>query len=178
MPSSAYASLAFRLDQRDFAAAPEMLALAAAGDADAQNKSGELCLRGIGGPVDLNQANRWIAKAAAQGQPDALRTAAYFTGAGIGRSPDPAKALTMLQGLAPSDRLVAVQLAFLGHVQCEAKLATTERRLISDDPHIELVVRPLARRVPLPAIARPAVAQAGDKLCRHRRGHARPAPRQ
>ena len=140
MPSSAYQSLAHRLDQRDFAAAPDMLALAAAGDADAQNKAGELCLRGMGGPVDLEKASRWIAKAAAHGQPDALRTAAYFTAAGVGCAPDPAKALAMLHALAPGDRFVAVQLAFLDHVQCETKVATAERRLISTDPHIELVV--------------------------------------
>ncbi|MEO7814014.1 MAG: 2OG-Fe(II) oxygenase [Sphingomicrobium sp.] len=140
MSSSAYQSLAQRLDQRDFTAAPAILALATAGNADAQNKAGELCLRGMAGPVDLKQANRWIAKAAAQGQPDALRTAAYFTAAGVGSAADPAKALAMLQALAPNDRFVAVQLAFLDHVQCEAKLATAERRLISADPHIELIV--------------------------------------
>ena len=140
MPSSAYQSLALSLDQRDFAAASGMLALAAAGDADAQNKAGELSLRGMAGPVDLEQSNRWIGKAAAQGQTDALRTAAYFTAAGIGCTANPAKALAMLNALAPNDRFVAVQLAFLDHVQCEAKLATAERKLISADPHIELIV--------------------------------------
>ena len=140
MPSSAYESLALSLDQRDFAAASGMLALAAAGDADAQNKAGELCLRGMAGPVDLEQANRWIGKAAAQGQPDALRTAAYFTAAGIGCEADPTKALAMLQALAPNDRFVAVQLAFLDHVQCEAKLVTAERKLISADPRVELII--------------------------------------
>ena len=140
MSSIAYQSLSMRLEQRDFSAAQDMIALADAGDADAQDKAGELCLRGIAGPVDLKQAHRWIAKAAAQGQPDALRTAAYFTAAGVGCAPDAAKAVAMLQALAPNDRFVAVQLAFLDHVQCEAKLATAERRLISADPHIELIV--------------------------------------
>ena len=140
MSSSAYQSISLRLDQRDPAAAAEMMALAEAGDADAQNKAGELSLRGMAGPVDLEQANRWIGKAAAQSQPDALRTTAYFTAAGIGCAANPAKALAMLQALAPNDRFVAVQLAFLDHVQCEAKLATAERKLISADPHIELIV--------------------------------------
>ena len=140
MSASTYDSIAQRLDQRDFAAASEMMALAAAGDADAQNKAGELCLRGMAGPINLAQAHRWIAKAAAQGHPEALRTAAYFTGAGIGCAADPAQALAMLQSLAATDRFVAVQLAFLQHVQCEQQLASAERRLISADPRIELIV--------------------------------------
>ena len=140
MPSTVYQSLAQRLDQRDPTAAAAVLTLAKAGDRDAQNKAAELCLRGMAGPVDLDQANRWIAKAAKQGHPDALRTAAYFTSAGIGCEADPAAAASMLQALAPNDRFVAVQLAFLEHVQCEQKLASADRRLISADPHIELIV--------------------------------------
>ena len=35
---------------------------------------------------------------------------------------------------------MAVQLAFLDHVQCTERLASAERKLISTDPHIELVV--------------------------------------
>ena len=46
----------------------------------------------------------------------------------------------MLQSLAATDRFVAVQLAFLQHVQCERKLASAERRLISADPRIEMIV--------------------------------------
>ena len=140
MSSTAFHLLTQRLGKRDTSAAAAMLALAEDGDADAQNKAGELSLRGMAGPVDLEQASRWIAKAAEQGQPDALRTAAYFTAAGIGCAPDPAKALAMLQTLAATDRFVAVQLAFLDHLQCETKLATAERRLISADPHIELIL--------------------------------------
>lgn len=140
MSASAFQSLAQRLDQRDPAAAVAMIALADAGDPDAQNKAAELCLRGMAGPVDPKQANRWIGKAARQGQPDARRTAAYFTAAGIGCKADPAKARSMLQALASDDRFVAVQLAFLEHAQCEQKLASAERRLISADPHIELIV--------------------------------------
>lgn len=140
MWKASYQDLAQRLDDRDFSAAAEMLALAEAGLSDAQNKAGELSLRGIGGPVNLKLANRWITMAARQGQPDALRTAAYFTAAGIGCKADPSKALSMLQALAPNDRFVAVQLAFLQHIQCEQKLASAERRLISADPHIELIV--------------------------------------
>ena len=140
MSHASYRELARRLEERDFSAAAGMIALAETGVADAQNKAGELSLRGIGRPVDLKQARRWIGKAAAQGHPDALRTAAYFTAAGIGCTAHRAKALAMLQALAPSDRFVAVQLAFLQHLQCEEKLATAERRLISTDPHIELIV--------------------------------------
>ena len=140
MWKASYQNLAQRLDDRDFSAATEMLALAEAGVSDAQNKAGELCLRGIGGPVDLKRANRWITKAARQGHAEAERAAAYFTASGIGCKADPAKALSMLQALAPNDRFVAVQLAFLQHVQCELKLASADRRLISTVPHIELIV--------------------------------------
>ena len=140
MPSTAYQTLAQRLDQRDASAAGAMIKLAGAGDADAQYKASELCLRGMAGPVDLKQAHRWMRKAAAQGQAEARRTLAYFTAAGIGYPADPTKARSLLEAIAPDDRFVAVQLAFLDHVQCNQRLATAERRLISADPHIELIV--------------------------------------
>lgn len=140
MASTAYQSLAERLDRRDPLAASEMLALAKAGDADAQYKASELTLRGMAGPVDLKQANRWMTKAAAQGQVEARRAKAYFTAAGIGCTADPDQARSLLKAIAPDDRFVAVQLALLDHVQCNQRLATAERRLVSADPHIELVV--------------------------------------
>ena len=65
MSSTAYQTLAQRLDQRDASAAGAMIKLAEAGDADAQYKASELCLRGMAGPVDLKQAHRWMSKAAA-----------------------------------------------------------------------------------------------------------------
>jgi TPR repeat protein len=117
-----------------------MIALAEGGDADAQFKASELCLRGLAGRVDLEQANRWMAKAAAQGHAEARRGAAYFTAAGIGCAADLGKARSLLEAIAAGDRFVAVQLAFLDHVQCNQRLATAERRLISADPHIELVL--------------------------------------
>lgn len=140
MSDSAYQSLAQRLDRRDRSAATEMIALADAGNADAQYKTSELILRGMTGAVDLAQAHRWMARAAAQGHVEARRSAAYFTAAGIGCRPDPGKARSMLEALAAEDRFVAVQLAFLDHVQCTERLATAERRVISTDPHIELVL--------------------------------------
>ena len=140
MASTAYQSITQRLDRRDPSAAVEMIALADAGDADAQYKASELTLRGLAGPVDLKQANRWMTKAAKLGHVEARRGAAYFTAAGIGCDADPAKARSLLEAIAPDDRFVAVQLAFLDHVQCDQRLATAERRLISADPHIELVL--------------------------------------
>ena len=140
MSSTAYQTLAQRLDQRDASAAGAMMALAEAGDADAQYKASELCLRGMAGPIDLTQAYRWMVKAAAQGQPEARRAQTYFTAAGVGCPANPAKARSILEVLASGDRFVAVQRAFLGHVQCDQRLATAERRLISADPHIELIV--------------------------------------
>ena len=140
MASSAFQSVTRRLDLRDPSAAAEMIALAQAGDADAQYKASELTLRGMAGPLDLKQANRWMAKAAAQGHVEARRAKAYFTADGIGCRADPAKARSMLEAIAPDDRFVAVQLAFLDHVTCTERLASAERRLISADPHIELIV--------------------------------------
>ena len=95
MPSTAYQTLAQRLDQRDASAAGAMIKLAEAGDADAQYKASELCLRGMAGPVDLTQAHRWMAKAAGQGQPEARRAQAYFTAAGVGCSANPDKARSL-----------------------------------------------------------------------------------
>ena len=140
MSSTAYQTLAQRLGQRDDSAVAAMIALAEAGDADAQFKTSELILRGKTGPVDLGQANRWMATAAANGHTEARRGKAYFTAAGIGCKPDPLKAQSMLEAFAADDRFVAVQLAFLDHVDCEQRLASAERRLISADPHIELIV--------------------------------------
>ena len=118
----------------------EILALAKSGDADAQYQASELVLRGKAGAVDPDQAYRWMAMAAAQGHAEARRALAYFIAAGLGCPADPAAARAMLDGIAPDDRFVAVQLAFLDHVQCAERLASAERRLVSADPHIEMVV--------------------------------------
>lgn len=139
MPSTAFQSLADRLERRDPLAATAMLALAEAGDADAQYKASELTLRGQAGPVDLSVAHRWMAKAADQGHADAKRALAYYTAAGLGCPADPAEARCQLGELAASDRFVAVQLAFLQHVGGPDRLANAERRLLSADPHIEVV---------------------------------------
>lgn len=140
MPSTAYQSLAERLDRRDPLAAAAMLALAEAGDPDAQYKASELTLRGQAGPVDLTVANRWMTRAAGKGHAEARRAQAYYTAAGLGCPADPDHARRQLETIAADDRFVAVQLAFLQHVGGPARLATAERRLLSADPHIELVV--------------------------------------
>ena len=140
MPSPAYQSLAQRFDQRDPAASAELIKLAKTGDPDAQFKAGELFLRGLAGPVDLMQAKRWIGKAAAQHHAEARRAEAYFTASGIGCLADTTKARSMLNTIAVDDRFIAVQMAFLDHVQCAQRLASAERKLISADPHIELIV--------------------------------------
>jgi prolyl 4-hydroxylase len=108
-------------------------------DADALFKAAECKLRGIDGPVDLKAAKRLISQAAAKGLVEAQRANAYFTAAGIGTRSDPAKARTMLEKLARHDRFVAVQLAFLDHVQCTKRVKTASRQLVSADPHIEVV---------------------------------------
>lgn len=140
MPSTAFQSLADRLERRDPRAAAAMIALAKAGDADAQYRASELTLRGQAGPVDLDQAHRWMVRAAAKGHVEALRAQAYYTAAGLGCRADPAEARRQLEAIAPGDRFVAVQLAFLAHVGGVDRLTAAQRRRFSTDPHIELVV--------------------------------------
>ena len=139
MSSTDYQSIAERLDRRDPLAAKAMLVLAEEGDPDAQYKASELVLRGLAGPVDLSMAHRWMARAAANGHIEARRAIAYYTAAGLGCTADPAEAQRQLATVAPNDRFVAVQLAFLQHVGGPARLATAERRLLSANPRIELV---------------------------------------
>ena len=139
MVSKRYLAIEERLKARDPGAAAEMLALAEAGDADALFKAAEFRLRGTGMPVDLDAAYALMAKAASRGHPEAQRAQAYFMAAGIGTKPDAAKARAMLEKLAEKDRFVAVQLAFLAHVQCRNRVKSAPRRLVSADPHIEVV---------------------------------------
>ena len=139
MPSQQYQALEHRLQAFDQAAVAGMLALAKAGDADALAKAAELHLRGMAGPVDLKTAFKLMGQAAARGHVEARRGHAYFTAAGIGTKADPAKARAMLRKLAKDDRFVAVQLAFLDHVQCRERVKSAPRQLVSADPHIEVV---------------------------------------
>jgi len=138
MSSTAYQSLAERLERRDPLAAAGLLALAEAGDADAQYKASELTLRGQAGPVDLAIAHRWMARAAAKGHIEASRGLAYYTAMGLGCAADQVEARRQLEALAAIDRFAAVQLAFLEHVSGPERLGTAERRLLSADPHIEV----------------------------------------
>lgn len=139
MPSPRYLELQQRLDRRDPRAAQDMLALARTGDADALFKAAELKLRGLAGPVDVAGAFALVSKAASRRHAEARRAQAYFTAAGLGTKADPARARAMLAKLAKDDRFVAVQLAFLDHVRCEQRLHSAPRRLVSSDPHIEVV---------------------------------------
>jgi prolyl 4-hydroxylase len=139
MPSPHYVELEERLSARDPAAAAAMLELANGGDADALYKAAEIHLRGLAGPVDLKSANRSMTRAAAKGHGEAKRAVAYFTAAGIGTRADLAKARKLLEALAADDRFVAVQLAFLDHLQCAKRMPSAPRQLVSADPHIEIV---------------------------------------
>jgi prolyl 4-hydroxylase len=139
MPSQQYSALEGRLKARDKTAPEEMLSLAKDGDPDALFTAAELALRGMGGPVDLKAAHRFMSQAAAKGQVEAKRGLAYFTAAGIGTSADSGKARLMLEEVAKDDRFVAVQLAFLGHVRCDERVKSAPRRIISADPHIEII---------------------------------------
>jgi prolyl 4-hydroxylase len=96
-------------------------------------------LRGIGTEIDVKAAVELLESAAAKGHAEALRARAYFVALGIGGKADPAKARKMLEKIAAEDRFVAVQLAFLKHVQCRGRLATAQRQLLSSDPHVEII---------------------------------------
>ena len=139
MPSQRFLDLDERLRARDSTAAAEMVTLAKAGDVDALFKSAELHMRGLLGPVDLKRAYRLTGEAAARGIIEAKRALAYLTGAGIGTNANPDKARSMLQEIAGEDRFVAVQLAFLDHVQCGERVRNAPRQMVSADPHIEVV---------------------------------------
>lgn len=139
MPSQQYLALNDRLKVRDKAAPAAILALAETGDPDAIFKAAELHMRGLAGPVDLKAAFRLTGKAAAKGLDEAKRAQAYLTAAGLGTKADAGKARSMLKALAKDDRFVAVQLAFLDHMQCTERVKTAPRRLVSADPHIEVV---------------------------------------
>ena len=139
MASQSYQDLAERFAAGDPAGAARILALAEAGDSDAQFKAAEFRLRGIAGPVDVVAAYELMASAAAKGHVEARRAHAYFTAAGIGCRADPKRARSMLRAMADDDRFVAIQLQFLEHMTCGERLKTAERRLISADPHIEVI---------------------------------------
>ena len=139
MPSQQFLSLDDRLKARDKAAPAAMLALAKAGDSDALFKAAELSLRGVGGPVDLKAGFRLMKQAAAKDHVEAKRAHAYFIAAGVGTEADSVKARKLLEAQAKNDRFVAVQLAFLDHVQCTTRVRSAPRQLVSADPHIEIV---------------------------------------
>ena len=139
MASQQFLALEARHRQGDAAAAAAIVALAEARDPDALFKAAEFRLTGTAGPVDTEEAWRLMTRAAAAGLPEARRAQAYFTAAGLGRSADLAEARRMLEAMAPDDRYVQIQLAFLEHVGCAARLQHVERRLLSEDPHVELI---------------------------------------
>lgn len=95
-------------------------------------------LLGIGCPPDARRAFADVRQAAKLGDPDGRRAWVYLTAAGIGVKADHKRALAMLGELAKEDRFAAVQLAFLGHLSCERKLADVTPRIISSDPYIAL----------------------------------------
>lgn len=139
MPSPQYLELEGQLKARQPGAAEAIMRLADGGDADALFKASELSLRGMAGKVDLDAAFRLMAVAAAKGHAEARRAEAYYTAAGIGTLADPAAARSKLAELAASDRFAAVQLAFLDHVTCGERVKSAPRKLVSADPHIEVV---------------------------------------
>jgi len=139
MASQRYQILEQQYDSGNTNAAKAIVELARAGDPDAQYKASEFRLRGIAGKANVKEARDLMAKSAAQGHVEARRALAYYTAAGLGTAPDLGRARKMLEGLANEDRFVAVQLAFLKHVQCSERLKSAERHVLSADPHIELI---------------------------------------
>ncbi len=98
----------------------------------------EARLMGDGGVPDAAAALALVEHAARLGNAAARRAWVYMTAAGIGRSADVDAAKAMLGELAKEDRFAAVQLAFLGHVTCHARLAEVEAEILSDDPRITI----------------------------------------
>ena len=68
--------------------------LANEGDADAQNKVGEIYERGLGGPPDYTLAAAWYRKAADQGHPRAQINLGFLYEKGLGVDRDPEAALS------------------------------------------------------------------------------------
>ena len=93
---------------------------------------------GDGGAPDAVAALAMVEQAARLGNVDARRARVYMTAAGIGRAADFDAAKAMLVELAKEDRFAAVQLAFLGHVTCTARLAEVAAEILSDDPRITI----------------------------------------
>ncbi len=139
MTSQRFQALEQQFQAGDPAAAQAILELADSGDADALFKAAEFQLRGIVGRVNPKMAHSLLAKAAGKGHVEARRAMAYLTASGVGTEAEPRKAREMLDALAKEDRFVAVQLAFLKHMQCGERLKSAQRRLLSADPHIELI---------------------------------------
>ena len=114
------------------------LAARARTDGTAALALAEARLLGIGCPPDRKAALAAVKQSAALGSVDGRRALIYLTAAGIGRKADPVAAHKMLEKLAAEDRFAAVQLAFLGHLTCERRLAKIEPRIVSADPYIAI----------------------------------------
>lgn len=98
----------------------------------------EARLMGDGGKPDATAALALVEQAARLGNADARRAWVYMTAAGIGRAADPEAARLMLGELAKEDRFAAVQLAFLDHLTCTARLTEIPAETLSDDPRITI----------------------------------------
>ncbi len=98
----------------------------------------EARLMGDGGVPDAAAALALVEQGARLGNADAQRAWVYMISAGIGRAADGEAARAMLAELAKEDRFAAVQLAFLRHVTCTARLAEVEPEFLLDDPRITI----------------------------------------
>jgi prolyl 4-hydroxylase len=139
MASQQYLKLVQRLAAGDPAAPPAIVSLANAGDPDAELKTAEFCLRGIGGRPNFEIARALTARAADKGHVESRRALAYFTAAGIGRPANRHLARQMLESLAGTDRKVAAQLRFADQMTCQKRLQTAERRQLSVEPRVEII---------------------------------------
>ena len=110
----------------------------AATDGAAALSLAETRLMGDGGPPDAAAALALVEQGARLGNVDARRAWVYMVAAGIGRRADLVAAKAMLAQLAQEDRFAAVQLAFLGHVTCDQRLAEVAPEILSDDPRIAI----------------------------------------
>ncbi|MGN6155176.1 MAG: 2OG-Fe(II) oxygenase [Sphingomicrobium sp.] len=111
------------------------------GDPDANFIVAHWLLYGTDRPRDAVAARRRLEAAASTGSGEALRTLAHLTAAGTGCDANPQKAIELLRQAADSDSIAARELALLPAMMGEKAAETTERELVSADPHIEIVRR-------------------------------------
>lgn len=109
------------------------------GDGEALYAMANWRLFALYGPRDVPAAHDLLARAAAAGHVDAIRTRAFLTANGTGCGADPEAALAMLRPIAARDEYAALQLHFVPQMMSEADALARPRERLSDAPLVEMV---------------------------------------